>query len=183
MQNKIILLVLSIIFSSVSYAYDEQEYNYKLKHEDWIFTHRSRENTYHFEVGKKLWGTEYTYRYADLNGTIENRIKFTTDLFSHGGFTLKGRTEYRNFDNEESHWRWRFIAEYNPHLYGNLYLFTRIDPRWSFKDAGTAFDSRDQIGITYKATSWRITPFLERNSTEGYHMNQTVGGIHWEANI
>lgn len=189
MKNKLNKALAALLISAFSIstlaqpALEEQEYNYKLKHNDWVLTHRSRENTYHFEVGKKIFGTEYTYRYADLNGTIENRIKLTTDLYSYKDFSLKGRTEFRSFDNKESHWRVRLIAEYNPHLYGNLYLFTRLDPRWALKDAGTVFDSRDQLGITYKGDNWKITPFIERNSTEGYRKNMILSGIYWEAEL
>ena len=62
-------------------------------------------------------------------------------------------------------------------------MYAKWQPRWSFKDAGTRFDARDQLGITYKGEGWKITPFVERNSTEGYNMKQTVSGIHWEAKI
>ena len=173
-----ILLVPSLLFAS-----DEQELNYKIKNGDWLYTYRDREDTYHFEVGKKFGINEVVYRYADLNGTIENRIKFTTTLYTYHDFQLKARTEYRHFDNKESHWRWRTIVSYNPHLYGNFYLFANWVPRWSIKDEGISFDARDQIGITYKSKDWSATPFIERNAGEGYHLNQVVSGIHWEYSL
>jgi len=183
MKNAIYILVLFSI-SSLSWAQtDEQEYNYKIKNDDWEYTFRTREDRWHVEVGKKLWNTEVMYRYADQDGTIENRIKFTTELFSYKDLVLEGRMEYRHFDNKESHWRYRFIAEYTPHLIGNWYLYAKLQPRWSLKDAGVSFDARDQLGITYKYHDWKITPFIERNSGKGYGMKQTVSGIHWEARI
>lgn len=182
-MKKLIASVLLSMAASTVTAATEQEYNFKIKHDDWQFTHRSRENTYHFEIGKDILGTEVVYRYADLDGTIENRIKFTTEFFAYKDLVVDGRMEFRGFDNKESHWRYRFIAEYTPHLVGPLYLYAKWQPRWSFKDAGTKFDARDQLGITYKGDGWKITPFVERTSTEGYNIKQTVSGIHWEAKI
>jgi len=172
-----------LLIAPLSLLAGEQEYNYKIKSGDQEYTFRTREDRWHVEAGTKLWNTEVMYRYADQDGTIENRLKLTTELFSYKDFTLEGRMEYRHFDNKESHWRYRFIAEYTPHLVGKLYGYVKLQPRWSLKDAGVKFDARDQLGITYKAASWKITPFIERNSTEGYNKKMTVAGIHWEANI
>ena len=174
---------LFLIYSSSSVASDEQEYNYKIKDGDREYTFRTREDKWHVEVGDKVGPVEVMYRYADQDGSIENRIKFTTELFSFSDLVMEGRMEYRHFDNKESHWRYRFIAEYTPHLTGNWYLYAKWQPRWSFKDADTKFDARDQLGITYKINGWKITPFVERNSGEGYGMKQTVSGIHWEAKL
>jgi len=177
------LLGLLLLVPALVFASDEQEYNYKLKHDNWEYTFRTREDRWHVEVGNKIGPVEVMYRYADQDGTIENRIKFTTELFEYEDLVVEGRMEFRGFDNKESHWRYRFIAEYTPHIVGPLYLYAKWQPRWSFKDAGTKFDARDQLGITYKGDGWKITPFVERNSTEGYNMKQTVSGIHWEAKI
>ena len=53
----------------------------------------------------------------------------------------------------------------------------------ALKDAGAKFDSRDQLGITYKKDNWKITPFIERNGTEGYGFKQTVYGTHFEIKL
>ena len=52
-----------------------------------------------------------------------------------------------------------------------------------FKDAGTKFDSRDQLGITYKQGNWKITPFIERKGTEGWDKKMTVIGTHFEIKL
>jgi len=181
-MNKYILALLIVPTIALGQS-DQQEYNYKVKKEDREYTFRTRENRWHLEIGDKFLGTEVMYRYADQNGSIENRIKFTRELFSYEDLVFEGRMEYRHFDNKESHWRYRFIAEYTPHIAGNWYLYAKWQPRWAFKDAGAKFDARDQLGITYKVKNWKITPFIERNSGEGYGMKQTVSGIHWEAKL
>jgi hypothetical protein len=179
-----LVAALTIALSSVANAgTSEQEYNYKLKKDDWEYTFRTREDRWHVEVGNKIGPIEVMYRYADLDPVIENRIKFTGEFFSYKDLTFEGRMEYRHFDIKESHWRWRFIAEYTPHIYKNLYLYAKWQPRWSFKDAGTKFDARDQLGITYKAKNWKITPFIERYSLKDYDKRMTVSGIHWEAKL
>ena len=161
----------------------DQEYNYKIKKNDWEYTFRHREGGKHIEIGNKIGPIEVMYRYADLVDTQENRIKFTGELFSYKDLVFEGRMEYRHFNNKESHWRYRFIGEYTPHLYGPFYLYAKWQPRWSFKDSGTKFDARDQLGITYKHRNWKVTPFIERKSTEGYNKKITVTGIHWEAKL
>ena len=178
-----VMLALGISFTPTVFASEEQEYNYKLKQDDWEYTFRTREDKWHVEVGNSVGPVEVMYRYADLDGTIENRIKFTTEFYSYKDLSFEGRIEYRHFDNKESHWRYRFITEYTHHLTGNLYLYAKWQPRWSFKDAGKKFDARDQLGITYKGDGWKITPFIERKSTEDYDRKMTVTGIHWEAKI
>jgi len=161
----------------------DQEYNYKIKKNDWEYTFRHREGGKHIEVGNKIGPIEVMYRYADLVSTQENRIKFTGEFFSYKDLTIEGRIEYRHFNNKESHWRYRFITEFTPHLHGPFYLYAKWQPRWSFKDSGTKFDARDQLGITYKQQNWKVTPFIERKATEGYNYRITVTGIHWEAKL
>ena len=78
---------------------------------------------------------------------------------------------------------YRFIGEYTPHLYGPFYLYAKWQPRWSFKDSGTKFDARDQLGITYKQRNWKVTPFIERKAVEGYEYRQTVYGTHFEVKL
>jgi hypothetical protein len=134
----------------------DQEYNYKIKKNDWEYTFRHREGGKHIEVGNKIGPIEVMYRYADLVSTQENRIKFTGEFFSYKDLTIEGRIEYRHFNNKESHWRYRFITEFTPHLHG---------------------------GITYKQQNWKVTPFIERKATEGYNYRITVTGIHWEAKL
>ena len=123
------------------------------------------------------------YRYADQRSSIENRIKFTWAFLELDDLTVEGRMEFRGFNNKESHWRYRFITEYTPHLFGDFYLYAKWQPRWALKDAGVKFDSRDQLGITYKKNNWKITPFIERNGTEGYGYKQTVYGTHFEIKL
>ena len=106
----IIMLALGISFTSSVFASEEQEYNYKLKQDDWEYTFRTREDKWHVEVGNSVGPVEVMYRYADLDGTIENRIKFTTEFYSYKDLTFEGRIEYRNFDNKESHCRYLFIT-------------------------------------------------------------------------
>tara|TARA_B100000497_G_scaffold37783_1_gene44351 strand:+ start:3855 stop:4400 length:546 start_codon:yes stop_codon:yes gene_type:complete len=172
--------LLFLVLSFPVLGSDQQEYNYKAKHDGWEYTFRHREGGWHAEIGNKIGPVEVMYRYADLVTTRENRIKFTTEFYSYEDLTIEGRIEYRHFDNKESHWRYRFITEYTPHLYGPLHLYVKWQPRWSFKDDGTKFDARDQLGITYKQKTWKITPFIERKSTEGYDRKMTVTGVHAE---
>jgi hypothetical protein len=178
-----LFLALVLAMPTAVIASDQQEYNYKLKNKNWEYTFRHREGGKHIEIGNKIGPIEVMYRYADLVNTQENRIKFTGELLSYKDLVFEGRMEYRHFNNKESHWRYRFIAEYTPHLYGPFYLYAKWQPRWSFKDSGTKFDARDQLGITYKEKNWKVTPFIERKSTEGYARKMTVTGIHWEAKI
>ena len=177
----IIITLVATFFPMLLLA--DEEYNYKLKKNDWEYTFRHREGGKHIEIGNKIGPIEVMYRYADLVNTQENRIKFTGEFFSYKDLVFEGRMEYRHFNNKESHWRYRFIAEYTPHLYGPFYLYAKWQPRWSFKDSGTKFDARDQLGITYKEANWKVTPFIERKSTEGYARKMTVTGIHWEAKL
>jgi len=177
----IIITLVATLFPMLILA--DEEYNYKLKNKNWEYTFRHREGGKHIEIGNKIGPIEVMYRYADLVNTQENRIKFTGELLSYKDLVFEGRMEYRHFNNKESHWRYRFIAEYTPHLYGPFYLYAKWQPRWSFKDSGTKFDARDQLGITYKEKNWKVTPFIERKSTEGYARKMTVTGIHWEAKL
>lgn len=183
MKHTIVALLASAFFFCAPAFAEESEHNYKLKKDDWGFTYRHREGGWHVEVGNKIGPVEVMYRYADLVTTKENRIKFTSEFFSYKDLTIEGRIEYRGFDNKESHWRYRFITEYTPRLYKNFYLYAKWQPRWSFKDAGTKFDARDQLGITYKGRNWKITPFIERNGTDGYDYKQTVYGTHFEMKL
>ena len=124
------------------------------------------------------------FQYADLGRKTENRIKFTGEFFNVSGawgdLTVEGRMEYRHFDITESYWRWRFIAEYEKHIWGPAHLWAKWQPRVSFRDRGNVFDARDQLGIKFKIDRMRITPFIERYSIEDYVQRRTVTGIHWE---
>ena len=186
-EPEIIMRVIIFLFGLLVFynpaTASESEHNYKVKIDDWEYTYRHREGRWHAEVGNKIGPVEVMYRYADQSSSIENRVKFTWAFLELDDLTVEGRMEYRHFDNKESHWRYRFITEYTPHLYKNFYLYVKWQPRWSLKDAGTKFDARDQLGITYKKNNWKITPFIERNGTEGYGYKQTVTGIHWEAKL
>ena len=163
------------------------EHNYKVKQGDWMYMFRHREGMYGGEIGKMVMvkghPLEIEYRYADLISTRENRIKFTTPLFEYNDLLVEGRIEYRSFDKKEDHWRYRFILEYTPHIYGPFYLYAKLQPRWAFKDEGTKFDARDQFGITYKQDNWKITPFIERKAMEGYDKQMTVIGTHFEIKL
>jgi hypothetical protein len=163
------------------------EHNYKIMQGDWMYMIRHREGMYGGEIGKMVMvkgqPVEIEYRYADLISTRENRIKFTTPLFEYNDLLVEGRIEYRSFDKKEDHWRYRFIVEYTPHIYGPFYLFAKLQPRWAFKDQGTVFDARDQLGITYKHQNWKITPFIERKGMEGYDKQMTVIGTHFEIKL
>jgi len=178
----IIITLVATLFPMLILA-DDSEHNYKAKKGDWEYTFRHREGGKHIEIGNKIGPIEVMYRYADLVNTQENRIKFTGEFFSYKDLVFEGRMEYRHFNNKESHWRYRFIGEYTPHLYGPFYFYAKWQPRWSFKDSGTKFDARDQLGITYKYRNWKITPFIERKAMEGYEYRQTVYGTHLEVKL
>jgi hypothetical protein len=169
----------------ISAAETQQEYNFKIATQDgWEFTHRQREGNWHAEVGNKVGPIEVMYRYADLGRKTENRIKFTGEFFNVSGawgdLTVEGRMEYRHFDITESYWRWRFIAEYEKHIWGPAHLWAKWQPRVSFRDRGNVFDARDQLGIKFKVDNFRITPFIERYSVEDYDFKRTVSGVHFE---
>ena len=177
------IIVLVATFFPMLVLSAPSEHNYKAKQNDWEYTYRHREGAWHFEVGNKVGPVEVMYRHADLRNTRENRIKFTHELFSYQDLTLEHRMEYRSFDKKEDHWRYRFILEYTPHIYGPFYLYAKLQPRWAFKDGGTKFDARDQFGITYKQDNWKITPFIERKAMEGYDKQMTVIGTHFEIKL
>jgi hypothetical protein len=183
------LLISFAIIGIVAYVFpmlaqgEPSEHNYKVKQDTWEYTYRHREGSWHMEIGNKVGPIEVMYRYAKLRNTRENRIKFTGEFFSYKDLTIEGRIEYRDFDKLESHWRWRFITEFTPHLAGPFYLYAKWQPRWSFRDSGVRFDARDQLGITYKERNWKITPFVERKSMEHYHRKQTVYGTHFEIKL
>ena len=177
------VIVLVATFFPMLVLSEPSEHNYKVKQDDWEYTYRHREGGWHAEIGKKVGPIEVMYRYADLRVTRENRIKFTGEIFSWKDLTLEGRMEYRSFDKKESHWRYRFITEFTPHIYGPVYLYAKWQPRWSFKDDGTKFDARDQLGLTWKQDNWKITPFVERYSIEGYDRKRTVYGTHFEVKL
>jgi len=185
-REKIGLVISFIIIAFVVYVFPmlvlaaPSEHNYKAKQDDWEYTYRHREGAWHVEIGNKIGPVEVMYRYADLRNTRENRIKFTHELFSYKDLLLEHRMEFRSFDKKENHWRYRFILEYTPHLYGPWYLYAKLQPRWAFKDGGTKFDARDQLGITYKHKNWKVTPFIERKGMEGYEKKMTVLGTHFE---
>ena len=185
-REKIGLVISFTIIAFVVYVFPmlvlaaPSEHNYKAKQDDWEYTYRHREGAWHVEIGNKIGPVEVMYRYADLRNTRENRIKFTHELFSYKDLLLEHRMEFRSFDKKENHWRYRFILEYTPHLYGPWYLYAKLQPRWAFKDGGTKFDARDQLGITYKHKNWKVTPFIERKGMEGYEKKMTVLGTHFE---
>ena len=170
-------LILSVISFSVSA--EETEHNYKLKNNDWVYTYRHREGTYHTEIGKQVGPVQVMYRYADLDGITENRIKFTHKLFQYKNFKIGHRIEYRHFNNKESHWRYRFILEAKKEIIDNVYLWGKIQPRWSFKD-NTSFDARDQIGLQFVSGRFKITPFIERGATEDYRYKKVLYGTYFE---
>jgi len=188
-REKIGLVISAIIIASVAYIFpmlvmaEPSEHNYKIKQDDWEYTYRHREGAWHAEIGNKVGPVEVMYRYADLRNTRENRIKFTHELFTYHDLTVEHRIEYRSFDKKEDHWRYRFIFEYTPHLYGPIYLYAKVQPRWAFKDEETVFDARDQLGLTWKQDNWKITPFIERKGMEGYEKKMTVLGTHFEIKL
>ena len=179
----IALCILAVCLTTFPMLLGASEHNYKVKSGDWEYTYRHRNGAWHGEIGTKVGPIEVMYRYADLKLTQENRVKFTGEFFSYKDLTVEGRIEYRHFDNKESHWRYRFITEFTPHIYENFYLYAKWQPRWSFKKRGTRFDARDQLGITYKEDNFKITPFVERKGIEGYEYKQTVWGTHFEIKL
>jgi len=177
MKALIGIIMLSLCTVAVA---EPSEHNYKIKQGDWEYTYRHREGAWHTEIGTKVGPVEVMYRYADLRSTRENRIKFTHELFTYHDLTVEHRIEYRSFDKKEDHWRYRFIFEYTPHLYGPIHLYAKVQPRWAFKNGRTVVDHRDQLGLTWKGENWKITPFVERYALDGFEYRQTVYGTHFE---
>jgi hypothetical protein len=161
-----------------------EEYNFKVTEDDWTVTHRQRQNTYHFELGKQVGPINIMYRYADLNKTKENRIKFTAKLFSLGDkdewgkVKVSGRVEYRHFTVGPNHWRARFITDYERTIYGPVTGWIKWQPRVSFKNGTQVFDARDQLGIKFKHNNLTIAPFYERSSVRHYDIKYYVAGAH-----
>jgi hypothetical protein len=181
---KIVLLALMasvLLWSGVSQA-DISEHNYKAQNGDWTYTYRHREGTWHTELGKKVKDIDVMYRFAELNGTIENRIKFTHNIYKAKFLKLDHRIEYRHFDNKESHWRYRFILSAERKISDSVSLWVKIQPRVSFKNE-TQFDSRDQFGFKFKYGKLSVSPFVERGGTEDYRYKQTVIGTHLKYKI
>ena len=179
----LVLLTLCLTTFPMLLGAEPSEHNYKAKHDDWEYTYRHREGSWHAEIGRKVGPIEVMYRYADLRSTKENRIKFTHELFTYHDLTVEHRIEYRSFDQKESHWRYRFIFEYTPHLYGPVHLYTKVQPRWAFKNGRTVVDHRDQLGLTWKQDNWKITPFVERYALDGFEYRRTVYGTHFEIKL
>jgi hypothetical protein len=121
---------------------------------------------HNYKIKQDDW--EYTYRHRE--GAWHTEI----------GTKVGHRIEYRSFDNKEDHWRYRFIFEYTPHLYGPIHLYAKVQPRWAFKDGRTVVDHRDQLGLTWKGENWKITPFVERYALDGFEYRRTVYGTHFE---
>jgi hypothetical protein len=180
MKALVAILMLSLCTMAVA---EPSEHNYKVKEGDWQYTYRHREGTWHAEIGRNVGPINVMYRYADLGVTRENRIKFTHQLWQYGDFKVKHRIEYRTFDKKEDHWRYRFIFEYKPHIYGPLYGYVKVQPRWAFKDGRTVVDHRDQLGLTWKQGNWKITPFVERYALDGFEYRRTVYGTHFEIDL
>jgi hypothetical protein len=70
-------------------------------------------------------------------------------------------------------------SEYN-------YKIKKNDWEYTFRhsEGGKHIEIGNKIGpieVTYKQNNWKVTPFIERKSTEGYNYRITVTGIHWEA--
>ena len=150
MRGLVGILMLSLCGVAVAAP---SEHNYKAKQDDWEYTYRHREGAWHVEVGNKIGPIEVMYRYADLRDTRENRIKFTGEFFSYKDLTVEGRMEFRSFDKKEDHWRYRFIFEYTPHLYGNWYLYAKLQPRWAFQRRKL---NRKWRNLTTSRTSWML---------------------------
>ena len=174
-----IIGIVAYIFPMLAMS-NPSEHNYKINRSDWQYTYIHREGTWHTEIGRNIGPVNVMYRHAKLNNTRENRIKFTHELFSYEDFSVEHRIEYRSFDEKESHWRYRFIFEYTPHLYGPIHLYVKVQPRWAFKDGRTVKDHRDQLGLTWKEKDWKITPFVERYALDGFEYRRTVYGTHFE---
>ena len=183
------LLISFCIIAAVAYIFpllamgNPSEHNYKAQQDDWHYTYRHREGTWHTEIGKQLGDFELTYRYADLGSTRENRIKLTHDFFEYKDFSISHRIEYRSFDNKEDHWRVRAIFEYTPHLYGPVSLYVKLQPRLAFNDDKLFFYHRDQLGLTWKQDNWKLTPFIERYALDGFEYRRTVYGTHFEIKL
>ncbi|MEK9805521.1 MAG: hypothetical protein VW551_04415 [Euryarchaeota archaeon] len=177
---KAIIAVLFLSMVSIGVSAEETEHNYKFKDNDWTYTFRHREGTYHTEIGKQVGPINVMYRYADLDGTIENRIKFTHKLYQYKNIKLSHRIEYRDFDNEESHWRYRFILDVKHQVADDVYLWAKVQPRWSMKDVRTSFDTRDQIGLQFVFGDVKVSPFVERGATEDYRHNYVLYGTYFE---
>lgn len=180
MKKLIASVLLSMVATTVTAA-TEQEYNFKEKINDWTFTQRSRENTWHFEAGHSvpfIWDNlDFTFRYADLDGTVEKRYKFTQVLGHYGPVVLSGRSEFRSFDNKEDHWRYRFIIDYKHAITSNADVWIKLQPRWAFKDAGTHLDARDQAGVDFNFDNIKFGLFVERSAANswGNHSGTVIG--------
>ena len=118
----LVLVILASLFVCPAYA-EIAEHNYKVKKDDWTYTYRHREGTWHTEVGKKVGPIAVMYRHADLIDAKENRIKFTHNIYKSKHFKLDHRIEYRHFDTKESHWRYRFILSAKRKIADNVWLW------------------------------------------------------------
>ena len=175
-MKALFLVILASVFVCPAYA-EITEHNYKVKKDDWTYTYRHREGTWHTEVGKKVGPISVMYRHADLIDAKENRIKFTHNIYKAKHFKLDHRIEYRHFDTKESHWRYRFILSAKHKIADNVWLWAKIQPRISLKDE-KVFDARDQFGVQYKNGKLKISPFVERGATGDYKHKQIVYVTH-----
>ena len=180
------LLISLCIIAAVAYVFpmlvmaEPSEHNFKIKQDDWNYSYRNREGTWGTEIGRNVGPVNLTYRYAKLRNTRENRIKLTHKLFAYEDLTVKHRIEYRSLETKTSHWRYRLIFQYTPHIYGPIHLYVKVQPRWAFINGRTVVDHRDQLGLTWKEDNWKFTPFVERYALDGFDYKTTVYGTHFE---
>ena len=173
-----IVFALSIITLLLSVSAIGQEYNYKMAIDKTDYTFRHREGTWHIEAGIKQNNTHVMYRFADLDGIIENRIKLTQDLYKNGGFSLQTRMEYRHFDHADNYWRFRWILNYKKDI-GNAEAWIKLQPRWKLDGDTTLDDARDQAGINFKFGNVKVGPFIERYAGTNLHYDEFVYGTYF----
>ena len=154
---------------------EAQEFNYGVDKDDLTTQLRVAEDSYwHAQFGMDvLPRLQVAYRYAELDGFVENRVQFTYDLLSFAGVSLMPRMEYRMFDDRDDDdgsdmWRVRMIALYDRPVLDNVNLWVKLQPRWELADATLeADDWRNQVGLSFDRDGYSIAPFFELRPRKG----------------
>jgi len=165
---------------------EAQEFNYEVSKDNLMTNIRLRENTWHTEFGMNVSPRlQVVYRYADLDGLVENRVKFTYDLLSFDGISLKPRMEYRMFDddNKDDHWRFRMIAQYDRSVMDNVNLWVKLQPRWELDNADLEIDDwRNQFGLAFDMGNMSLAPFFELHPMTGKD-TETLFGTYFKIKL
>ena len=168
---KVVTLFLLLFSANSVFAAAEVNEEYNFQQDIGNIQLHQRKSSHHtfLDYGYKtpfFGGLTIAYRNHTRGNDNEQRLILTQPLWSNGNFKIGTKWDYRTFDTKETHWRGRLIFDYKHPLTENIDAWIKIQPRISFKDNKDVFDSRDQIGLTFKYKNLTVSPFIDRVSYE-----------------